>query len=61
MTRLLLTPFSHPAPVNSPGDVVRVSDGACTVYLTPDEYEGASETHLRRLLAAKASEIGKRG
>ncbi len=32
------------------GDLVRVSNGRVTVYLTPDEYDRTSDTQLRRLL-----------
>lgn len=49
-TRLLLTPICHVAPAGVPGDVVRVRDGAVTIYLLPEDYEAADEASLRRML-----------
>ncbi|GAA1289568.1 hypothetical protein GCM10009609_66120 [Pseudonocardia aurantiaca] len=49
--RLLQNPMGAPAPPGARGDFVRVSDGTRTVYLTPAEYERASEAELRYLLA----------
>ncbi|MHA6617854.1 hypothetical protein [Pseudonocardia sp. DLS-67] len=53
ITRLLQNPLGHPAPEGERGDIVRVSDGTRTVYLTPREYDEASEQQLRYRLAAE--------
>jgi hypothetical protein len=37
VTRLLRNPLGRPAPEGDRGDVVRVGDGAMTIYLTPRE------------------------
>jgi hypothetical protein len=42
VTRLLQNPLGDHAPDGERGDIVRVSDGTATVYLTPSEYEQAS-------------------
>jgi hypothetical protein len=51
VTRLLQNPLGQPAPEGDRGDIVRVSDGATTIYLTPREYDNVSERQLRYLLA----------
>jgi hypothetical protein len=53
--RLLQNPLGHPAPPDSRGDIVRVGDGVATIYLTPAEFDAASESELRYLLARKAA------
>ena len=53
VTRLLQNPLGHPAPDGARGDIVRVSDGTSTIYLTPQEYEDATEPQLRYRLAAE--------
>jgi hypothetical protein len=53
VTRLLQNPLGHPAPEGERGDIVRVSDGERTLYLTPREFEEASEQQLRYRLAAE--------
>ena len=53
VTRLLQNPLGHPAPDGARGDIVRVSDGTRTIYLTPQEYEDSSEQQLRYRLAAE--------
>ena len=53
VTRLLQNPLGHPAPDGEPGDIVRISDGTRTLYLTPREYEEATEQQLRYRLAAE--------
>jgi hypothetical protein len=50
VTRLLQNPLGHVAPAGQRGDIVRVTDGAATVYLDPAEYETASEASLRAML-----------
>jgi hypothetical protein len=51
VTRLLQNPLGQPAREGDRGDIVRVSDGATTIYLTPREYDNVSERQLRYLLA----------
>jgi hypothetical protein len=53
--RLLQNPMGEPAPPGARGDIVRVSDGTATIYLTPAEYELASERDLRYRLARKSA------
>lgn len=53
VTRLLQNPLGHPAPEGERGDIVRISDGTRTIYLTPSEYDEASEQQLRYRLAAE--------
>ena len=53
VTRLLQNPLGAPAPDGEPGDIVRVSDGTRTLYLTPHEFDEASEQQLRYRLAAE--------
>jgi hypothetical protein len=53
VTRLLQNPLGHPAPEGEQGDIVRVSDGTCTIYLTPQEFDEAGEQQLRYRLAAE--------
>jgi hypothetical protein len=50
VTRLLRNPLGQPAPEGDRGDVVRVGDGAMTIYLTLREYDAVSERRLRCLL-----------
>ncbi|OLT14353.1 hypothetical protein BJF78_02665 [Pseudonocardia sp. CNS-139] len=54
VTRLLQNPLGQPAPEGERGDIVRISDGSVTVYLTPAEYDLATEAELRYLLAQQA-------
>jgi hypothetical protein len=53
VTRLLQNPLGHPAPEGERGDIVRISDGTRTIYLTPREFDEASEQQLRYRLAAE--------
>jgi ribosomal protein L9 len=53
VTRLLQNPLGDPAPEGERGDIVRVSDGSCTIYLTPREFDEATEQQLRYRLAAE--------
>jgi hypothetical protein len=53
--RLLQNPLGDPAPPGSRGDLVAVSDDRCTIYLTPAEFEAATESELRYRLARKAA------
>jgi hypothetical protein len=53
VTRLLQNPLGSPAPDGTRGDIVRVTDGARTIYLTPREFDEASEQQLRYRLAAE--------
>jgi hypothetical protein len=51
VTRLLQNPLGHVAPAGQRGDIVRVSDGAATIYLDPSEFDLESEESLRTMLA----------
>jgi len=53
VTRLLQNPLGDPAPEGERGDIVRVSDGTRTIYLTPREFDEATERQLRYRLAAE--------
>jgi hypothetical protein len=53
VTRLLQNPLGHPAPEGERGDIVRVSDGSRAIYLTPREFDEATEQQLRYRLAAE--------
>jgi hypothetical protein len=53
VTRLLQNPLGHPAPEGERGDIVRISDGTRTLYLTPQEFDEASDQQLRYRLAAE--------
>jgi ribosomal protein L9 len=53
VTRLLQNPLGDPAPEGERGDIVRVSDGSRTIYLTPREFDEATERQLRYRLAAE--------
>jgi hypothetical protein len=53
VTRLLQNPLGHPAPEGERGDIVRVSDGTRTIYLTPQEFDEATDHQLRYRLAAE--------
>jgi hypothetical protein len=53
VTRLLQNPLGQPAPEGERGDIVRISDGTRTLYLTPQEYEETGEQQLRYRLAAE--------
>ena len=55
MQRLLQNPMGHPAPPGARGDIVRISDGTATIYLTPAEYDRTTEAELRYLLARKSA------
>ena len=54
VTRLLQNPLGQPAPDGTRGDIVRVSDGTIAIYLTPAEFDAASESDLRYQLARQA-------
>jgi hypothetical protein len=51
ITRLLQNPLGATAPDGEPGDMVRLSDGVATIYLSPAEFERATDADLRYLLA----------
>lgn len=51
VTRLRQNPLGERAPVGECGDIVKISDGMTTLYLTPGEYEMATEDKIRFLLA----------
>ena len=53
VTRLLQNPLGDPAPEGERGDIVCVSDGSRTIYLTPREFDEATEQQLRYRLAAE--------
>jgi|tagenome__1003787_1003787.scaffolds.fasta_scaffold15435395_1 hypothetical protein len=53
--RLLQNPLGSPAPPGSRGDLVAVSDDTATIYLTPAEYDAATEDDLRYRLARRAA------
>jgi hypothetical protein len=55
VTRLLQNPLGAPAPDGAAGDIVAVSDGLSTVYLSPAEYEETTEADLRYRIAQAAS------
>lgn len=54
VTRLLQNPLGTVAPPGSRGDIVKVSDGVRSLYLTPAEYEGATTAELRYRIARGA-------
>jgi hypothetical protein len=56
VTRLLANPLGEIAPDGELGDIVCVDDGRVKVYLSPEEYDRASEQHLRALLAERLAE-----
>lgn len=49
VARLLQSPRGAPAPEAAAGDMVRVSDSSSTVYLSPTEYDQATNADLRYL------------
>lgn len=51
VTRLLQNPLGQPAPEGAVGDIVAISDGSRTLYLTPAEYDAATEAELHYRLA----------
>jgi hypothetical protein len=53
VTRLLQNPLGHTAPEGAEGDIVRISDGTRTIYLSPQEFREATEQQLRYRLAAE--------
>ena len=53
VTRLLQNPLGHLAPEGARGGIVRVSDDTHAIYLTPQEFDDASEQQLRYRLAAE--------
>jgi hypothetical protein len=55
VVRLLQNPLGAEAPAGQRGDMVRVTDGRSRVYLLPGEFDKASPTDLRWLLARGAS------
>lgn len=54
VTRLLQNPLGEQARPGERGDIVRVTDGESTIYLTPDEFEAATDATLRYELARSA-------
>jgi hypothetical protein len=54
VTRLLQNPLGQQAPTGARGDIVRVSDGTIAIYLTPAEFDAATEADLRYQLARQA-------
>jgi predicted transcriptional regulator len=58
VTRLMQNPLGAVAVEGADGDIVRVTDGTKTIYLSPAEYRHASERELRRQLALAA--LGRR-
>ena len=52
VTRLLQNPLGQVAPEGIKGDIVRVSDGDKTIYLTPAECSASTEDELQELLVA---------
>lgn len=60
VTRLLQSPLGAPAPEGEAGDIVAVTDGNGTVYLSPAEYDKATETELRYLIASSRMKRGGR-
>jgi ribosomal protein L9 len=58
VVRLLQNPLGAVAPPGVRGDIVRVSDGAATIYLDPNAYEQASQGELWAMLAeARRSKV----
>lgn len=55
VTRLLQNPLGGIAPPGERGDIVRVSNGAVTIYLDPAEFAAISDRALRSMLAAEMS------
>lgn len=51
VARLLQSPLGQLAPEGERGDIVRVGDGTATIYLTPAEFDAATERDLRYQLA----------
>lgn len=60
VTRLLQNPLGHVAPAGQRGDIVRVSDGAATIYLDPSDFDTESEESLRAMLALAGPRGGLR-
>ena len=56
VTRLLQNPLGAPAPAGQRGDMVRVSDGTVSIYLTPNEFDTIDAQRLGFLLAQRASD-----
>ncbi|HEY1967875.1 MAG TPA: hypothetical protein VGH89_08000 [Pseudonocardia sp.] len=54
VTRLMQNPLGQIAPAGHRGDMVRVSDGASTVYLLPAEFEALDDDMVRTALALAA-------
>lgn len=50
VARLLQSPLGQEAEPGQRGDMVRISDGRAKIYLTPDEFDEASDDDLRVLL-----------
>jgi hypothetical protein len=54
VTRLMQNPLGQIAPAGHRGDMVRVSDGASTVYLLPADFEALDDDMVRTALALAA-------
>jgi hypothetical protein len=54
VTRLMQNPLGQIAPAGHRGDMVRVSDGASTVYLFPAEFEALDDDMVRTVLSLAA-------
>lgn len=55
VVRLLQNPLGEEAPPGERGDMVRVSDGEARVYLLASEFDMATPTTLRWMLARQRS------
>jgi hypothetical protein len=55
VTWLLQNPLGEPAPPGARGDIVRISDGLATIYLTPREFDSVNDEQLRYLVARGGS------
>ncbi|HEY1967740.1 MAG TPA: hypothetical protein VGH89_07315 [Pseudonocardia sp.] len=51
ITRLMQNPLGQIAPAGHRGDIIRVSDGAATVYLLPAEFDALDDEQLRAKLS----------
>jgi hypothetical protein len=56
VVRLLQNPLGEQAPPGERGDMVRVSDGESRVYLLAGEFDMASPTTLRWMLARQRTD-----
>jgi hypothetical protein len=60
VTRLSASPVGAPAPDGERGDIVQVSDGATSIYLSPDEYDAITLERLRYLIYRRAAERNRK-